>query len=278
LILLESQSRFLPWYRATKDSLDGLVKTLSDVDVMEFVSENRILSIPLSEGEREARSLPDIEVEEVDDHMNVSLLYKNSESLRLLRNLLHPTQNTAQVAFTDSMRILPVAFETRLLKRGFKETTGYSIVKKYIANKIDTSMLSLMIKEAETIRSGGRRSVDGQSVYEAPATPVLILLFKQVKVSEIELRETLTQMKPIINLVLSVKTQREIIHARLTKPVEQANRYREFIDLINKARSLYLITAEERRSLEKRWREIPEEREPIEEDLSRRIESPKETS
>jgi hypothetical protein len=271
LILLESRARFLPWYSVAKNSLNDLVKDLSNVDVMEFVSDNRVLIIPLSEGNREARSLPDIEVEEVNDRLNVSLLYRNAESLRQLRNLLHPTQNTAQKAFTDSMRMLPVAFETRLSKRGFKETTGYSFVKKYIANKVDAQLLSLMIKDAEIIRSGGRRIVGGQSIYEAPATPIFTLLFKEVKSNDIELRETLTQMKPIIQIVSGVKTQREIIHSRLSKPVEQTNNYRAFTELINKARSLYLISAEERRTLEKKWREVPEERAPIEEDLRRKL-------
>jgi hypothetical protein len=238
---------------------------------MEYVSDDRMLTIPLAQHGAEKRPLPCLEVELLDEVLRIALAYKDADSLKHIKNLLHPSQTTAQNAFTDTMRMLPVAYETRLVKRGFKES-GYSIVKKYIASRVDAPMLSLLIDEATTIREGGRRNVDGRSLYDAPATPVLYLLYKQVKPGETDFRDAITEMKNIISLVSEVKTQREIIHSRLAKPVEQASNYRAFIELVNKARSLYVISAEERRSLEKRWREVPEERAPIEEDLKRRIE------
>jgi hypothetical protein len=243
---------------------------LDNQEVMEYVSTDGILTIPLAEQGAEKRPLPTLEVELREDDLCIALVYRNANSLRHLKNLLHPTQTASQGAFTDSMKMLPVLFETLLLKRGFKES-DYSLVKKYVASRVDTPMLSLLIEEAETIRSGGRKTYDGGSVYEAPATPVLCLLYKQQKSSEADLRETLVNMNPIILLITGVKTQREIIHSRLSKPVNEAKKYREFIELINKARSIDIISAEERRSLEKRWREVPEERGPIEEDLKRRI-------
>jgi hypothetical protein len=269
-IELESRASFILWYVIIRDILRDLVPTLSDVEVMEYVSDDRLLTIPLSQVGLELRSLPVLEVDVWNDQIALAIAYRDANSLKHLKNILHPSQIKARDEVINAMKCLPSAFETRLSKRGFKEV-GYSIEKKYLTSKVDAGMLSLLINEAETIRAGGRRTVDGRSVYEAPASPVLYLLFRQVKKGEAEFRDALVGMKTVISLISGVKTQREIIHSRLTKPVEQASNYRVFIELVNKARSLYVISAEERRSLEKRLREVPEERGPIEEDLKRRV-------
>jgi hypothetical protein len=266
---LISRARFSPFYHVIQATLGTLVVKLSDQDVMEYVSGENVLTVPLAQQGSE-KPMPCLEIELGEDVLRIALVYRNAECLRHLKNILHPSQMDAQGAFTDSMRTLPVAFETRLSKRGFKET-DFVLVKKYVASRVDTQILSLLIEEAEAIRTGGRRTVDGRSIYEAPATPTLYLLFKQVKPSEVELQDTIAQMKQIIILALSVKTQREIIHSHISKPVDQANQYRRFVELLNKARSLDAISAEERRRIDKRWREVLEERGPLEEDLKRRI-------
>ena len=270
---MASRSRFLPWYMVIKATLGDLVKDLSEIDVMEFVSDDRLLTIPLSSGDKEKRPLPVIEVEEVGDRLSVSLVYRDSESLRHLRNLLHPSQVDVQGAFNKVMRLLPVSFETRLSKRGFKETL-FTLQKKYIASRVDAAMLQLLIKEAEVIRSGGRRSASGENLYEAPATPVLQVVYAQTKVDEGEFGKTLSDMRQIVTLLSTVKTQREIIHSRIANPVDEAAKYRGFIELLNKARYLGMVSAEERRGLDKRWRETPDERGPMEEDLKRRLGEP----
>ena len=270
---MTSRSRFLPWYRAARTTLGDLINDLSEVDVMEYVSDERLLTIPLSIGDREKRPLPTCEVEESGERLSVSIVYREVESLRHLRNLLHPSQTEAQSSFNAAMRLLPVSFETRLSKRSFKEA-GFVLQKKYVASRVDAAMLSRLIDEAEVIRSGGRRTSSGRSIYEAPATPVLQVLYTQIKPDEGELRKTLLEMRPVMVLLSAVKTQREIIHSRIAKPVDEHASYRGLIDLLNRARYLGILSAEERRGLDKKWRETPEERGPIEEDLKRRLGEP----
>jgi len=267
---LISRARFPPFYYVIQATLGTLVVKLSDQDVMEYVSGENVLTVPLAQQGSEKKPMPCLEIELGEDVLRIALVYRNAECLRHLKNILHPSQMDAQGAFTDSMRTLPVAFETRLSKRGFKET-DFVLVKKYVASRVDAQMLSLLIEEAEAIRAGGRRTVDGRSIYEAPATPTLYLLFKQVKSSEVELQDAIVQMKQVITLVSGVKTQREIIHSHISKPVDQANQYHGFVELLNKARGLDVISAEERRHIDKWWRESPEEREHLSEDLKRRI-------
>ena len=253
--------------------MNDLIKDLTDVDVMEYVSDDRLLTIPLSQGDREKRHLPVVEVEEIGEQLSVSVVYRDAESLRHLRNILHPSQTEEQGSFNAAMRLLPVSFETRLSRRGFKETR-FLLQKKYLASRVDIAMLSHLIEEAEVIRSGGRRTSSGRSLYEAPSTPVLQVVYIQTKPDEGELTRILSEMKPVITLLSAIKTQRELIHSRIAKPVDEAATYRGFIDLLNRARYLGLISAEERRDLDKKWREKPIDRVPIEEDLRHKLGEP----
>jgi hypothetical protein len=92
-----------------------------------------------------------------------------------------------------------------------------------------------------------------------------------VKQEEDYFRAALEAVKPILGLLAAVKTQREMIHSRVSGPVDKANPYRGFVDLLNRARSGGFISPEERRAMEKRWRESLDERKYLEEELKRKI-------
>jgi hypothetical protein len=261
---------FLAFYATTRNILGSFVEELNEQSVLEYISSEGVLTIPLASQEAEKKPLPIIEMKLNNDLLRISIVYKDSDEIRHLKNLLHPSQAASQSAFTETMKLLPVSFETRLYKRSFKGA-DYTFVKKYIASRVDASILDLLIDETEAIRSGGRRVIDGRGVYEAPATPLLYLLHREVKNSDEELRAVVSQMRPVIALVIGVKTQREIIHSRISKPVEQANQYRVVSQLLNKARNQGYLSAVERRDFEKKWREVPEERGAIEEELKRRL-------
>jgi hypothetical protein len=266
---LDSRPHFVAFYKTTRNILGPLVEELNEQSVLEYVSSEGVLTIPLKSQELE-KPLPILEIKLTNEVLRISLTYKDADEIRHLKNLLHPSQLESKNAFTETMKLLPVSFETRLYMRDFKGT-DYTFVKKYIASRIDASILGLLLDEAEMMRSGGRRVVDGRSVYEAPATPLLYLLYRDVNNGDEELRTVISQMRPVIALVVGVKTQREIIHSRISKPVEQANHYRVVSQLLNKARNQGYLSAVERRDLEKKWREVPEERNAIEEELRRRL-------
>jgi len=266
---LESRARFLPWYRLVKGTLDGLVEELNETDVMEHVSEG-VLTVPVVGVGEERRPTPVVEVALPGDEATLAIVYRDAESLRHLKNLFHASQTAELEGFSAAMRLLPAAFETRLLKKGFRDE-GFGVSRKYVACRVDGDVLQRLVEEAEVMRSGGRRNVDGRSVYEAPATPVLQLVQVGVKQKEDDFRAALEAVKPILGLLAAVKTQREIIHFRVSRPVDKGNPYRGFVDLLNRARSGGFISPEERRAMEKRWRESLDERRYLEEELKRKI-------
>ena len=267
---MDSRASFLRWYVLIRGILRDLVSNLSDVEVMEYVSGD-VLTVPLVGTGEESRPMPVLEITPGNDWVTISLVYRDAEAMKHLENILHPSQSKDLGQLEASLRALPSAFETCLLKRGFKEDAGFVLSRKYVASRVDGSILRLLIGESKVIRSGGRRNVDGRSVYEAPATPILQLNHIKVKATDGEFNAAVVSLKPTLAILSAAKTQREIIHSRFAKPVNHANKYRDFIELLNKARGLNVVFAEERRGLDKRWREVPEERGPIEEDLKRRL-------
>jgi len=76
-------------------------------------------------------------------------------------------------------------------------------------------------------------------------------------------RETLREIKPLIELLSSIKTQHEIIRERLGRPRKERNVYREFVDALNEVKAKGLISAERRRELDKRWRQYEDERDEL---------------
>jgi hypothetical protein len=118
---------------------------------------------------------------------------------------------------------------------------------------------------------GGRRTIDGRSVYYAPATPLLQLVLLKVTRNEEEVKSALITIRPLLEIITAVKTQREVIHARLTKPIDQTKQYREFVELLNRARNAGHISSEERRMLEKKGRDNPEDRQQINEELKKKL-------
>lgn len=266
---LESRARFLPWYRLVKGTLNGLVEELNETDAMEHVSEG-VLNVPVVGVGEERRPTPVVEVALRGDEAALAIVYRDAESLRHLNNLFHASQTAELEGFSAAMRLLPTAFETRLLKKGFLGEGGFVVSRKYVACRVDGDVLQRLVEEAEVMRSGGRRNVDGRSVYEAPATPVLQLVQVGVK-QEDDFRAALEAVKPILGLLAAVKTQREIIHSRVSGPADKGNLYRGFVDLLNRARGGGFISPEERRAMEKRWRESLDERKYLEEELKRKI-------
>ena len=75
--------------------------------------------------------------------------------------------------------------------------------------------------------------------------------------------EALDDIKPLFATVSGIKTQREIISDRLSKPRVKRNLYREFIEALNEARKQDLISAERRRKINQQWKDDEDGREEL---------------
>lgn len=268
---MESKSNYLPWYRLLSSILGEIVEKLSDIEVMEYVSDDTGLTVPIVGVGEEQKPMPIIEVNLQREEITLSITYRTSESMKHLKNIFHESQKTELENLTQAMKLIPMTYETRLIRRSNREERSFTISRKYLTCRVDSTMLQHILGEAEAIRRGGRRTIDGSSVYDAPTTPLLQLVIIKVKKNEDEVKTSIKTIQPIIETLTAIKTQREIIRARLTKPFDQTKKYREFVDLLNMARNAGQISSEERRILEKKGRDNPEERQLINEELKRKL-------
>ena len=268
---VEPKSNYLPWYRLLSDIMGDSVEKLSDIEVMEYLSEDNGLTVPIVGVGEEEKPMPILEVSLQGEEITLSITYRTSKSMKHLKNIFHESQRTELEHLTQIMKQLPVTYETRLSRKGFREEGGFTLSRKYLACRVDGAVLQHILGEAEATRMGGRRTIDGRSVYDAPATPLIQLVLVKVTRNEEEVKTALNAIKPLLEIITAVKTQKEIIHARVTRPVDQTKQYREFVDLLNKARNAGHISSEERRMLEKKGRGNLEDRQQINEELRKKL-------
>jgi cytochrome c-type biogenesis protein CcmH/NrfG len=82
-----------------------------------------------------------------------------------------------------------------------------------------------------------------------------------------EYAEAASKLKPVLGVLLDIKTQRELIRERVEEPSRQVNQYRDYVEALNRTRGQGLISAERRRELDRLWRENPDERDSLIEGL-----------
>ena len=113
---MESRASFLCWYVLIRDILGDLVPSLSDVEVMEYISDG-VLTVPVLGVGDEKRPTPVLEVAPSGEWLTLTMVYRYAEGVKHLRNILHFSQSADLGRFEAAMRVLPTSFETRLLKR-----------------------------------------------------------------------------------------------------------------------------------------------------------------
>ncbi|MCK4702292.1 hypothetical protein KAT55_02935, partial [Candidatus Bathyarchaeota archaeon] len=152
--------------------------------------------------------------------------------------------------------------ETKLYSRS-EEGSDPELIRRYLSSRLDGQLLRRLLEEADEMRKGGIRIVNNQSVYVQPQAPEVHLVTVSNTLNQEAFRETLREIKPLIELLSSIKTQHEIIRERLGRPRKERNVYREFVDALNEVKAKGLISAERRRELDKRWRQYEDERDEL---------------
>ena len=266
--IMSWRGKYIGWYRVLEQSLGKLVPNLSDNEVVENVdSEDQFISPTGQEGlpKNKQKPLPKISLRLSDTNIEIGILYDNQEQLELLRNIFRDIHTNEREQLLKQLQSLDSNYETLLYRKGRDEKP--ELLRKYVTARLDIRLIERIIEEMENFRKGGRQIQNNKSVYVTPKTPQLYLTRVSVPLLESALREVLREIKPIYSTVMGIKTQREIISDRLRKPRIKRNIYREFINSLNKARKQDIISAEQRREFNKKWREDEDEREILMEKL-----------
>jgi hypothetical protein len=258
------RGKYIGWYRVTEQVLGKQVPELTDNEVMENVTQEDQFIAPSGQEhlpKNKAKPFPRISIRLSDNSVELGLLYSEQEQLELLKNIFRETHRHEMEKLLKQLQALDPSYETILYSKSRDEKP--MILRKYVSARMDEQLIQRIIEESEGLRKGGRQIQNNQSVYITPRTPELYLTRIIVPLNESEYRHALEAVKPLYATVSGIKTQREIISERLSKPKVKRNMYREFIDLLNEVHKLYLISGERRREINQRWRDNEDERDDL---------------
>jgi hypothetical protein len=266
---LSWRGKYVGWYRLLENDFSKLVPTLSDMDVMESVTPEDVLIIPTNEEEKprnERKALPNLSLKLTDDSIEVRITYIDKESVDLLRNLLNDSQKKQLDKLLDELVRLDPSYETILYSKA-RQAPKPRLIRKYVTSRLDPHLIERIIDEDNRLRRGGRHPDSDSSTYLLPEAPEFVFVRQTVPLTTEEFIKVLHKLKPIYKLLSGVKSQREMISSRLSRPRHKRNLYREFIEVLNDVKGKDLISAEERRKLNDRWRKDEEGREELVDEL-----------
>ena len=258
------RGKYIGWYRIAEEVLGKLVPSLSDQEVMENVSIDDQFTAPTGQEHlprNKAKPLPQLSIKLSDTGIELGIIYQETEQLELLKNIFRETHSRDLEKLLSSLEELDPSYETVLYSQ--QSDKKPMLLRKYVTARVDAQLLERIIEEAESLRKGGRQIVNNQSVYVQPRSPMLYMTRINTPLDEFKYRDALSVIKPLFKVLTGIKTQREIISDRLSKPRQRRNMYREFIEALNKARNDDLISAERRREINKKWRDNEDEREEL---------------
>ena len=250
------RGKYVGWYRLLENEFNKLVPELTDMDIMECVIPEDELIIPTIEEDKprnERKAIPNLSLKLIDDSIEVRITYRERESVELLRNLLkEPLKSQLDKLLGELSRLDP-SYETVLYSKT-RDDEKPRLIRKYVTSRLDQQLIERIMDESDRLRRGGRQESHSNSTYVPPETPEFIFVRQIASLTTDEYVKVLRKLQPIYKILAGVKTQRELISSKLSRPRHKRNLYREFIEALNKARSKNLITAEKRRKLNDQWR------------------------
>ncbi len=257
------RGKYVGWYRLVEEELDGLVPSLSEREVMENVSAEDLLTVSLrGTGKEEDRPLPSLQLRLGDQELALAIVYLSKNSVEQLENIFRETHMEEHEKLFNLLGGLPTVYETKLYS-GSSDRPDTEPVRRYLTSRLDGGLLRRLLDEADELRKGGRRIVNNQSVYVKPRSPEVHLASINTPLNRESFGQALREMRPLIELLSSIKTRREVIRERLARPRKTRNVYREFVEALNQARAQGLISAERRRELDRLWRDEEEDRDEL---------------
>lgn len=265
------RGKYVGWYRLLENEYGRLVPELTDIDVMESVTPEDVLIIPTSEEDKprnQRKALPNMVLRLTEENIEVSIAYRDKESMDLLRNLFHEAHKVQRELLFKELGLLNPSYETVLYSHS-RDNPKPRLIRKYVSGRLDQLLIERILDECDRLRKGGRQN---DTAYVHPESPELLFVRQIAPLEQGEYMRALQRIQPIYKILCSVKTQRELISSRLKRPKHRRNMYREFIEALNEARGKDLISAEKRRKLNNQWRKDEEGRELLLEELKALLE------
>ncbi|HEX9914912.1 MAG TPA: hypothetical protein VGB32_08335 [Candidatus Bathyarchaeia archaeon] len=255
--------KYVDWYRETLKSLGDLIPSLGDGEVVDAVEITDEAIVRLGSEDRPG---PALHLSVRDQGVTLSIRYGTRKALDHLARIRDEPHAEQRRLLLEAVGGLDARYQTRLYGDG-GEAGKTELVRSYLTSRLDEQLLSRLLDEAESMRRGGTSVEQGRSVYLQPRSPLLSFVEVSTALDPIEYTDAASKLKPVLGVLLDIKTQRELIRERVEEPSRQVNQYRDYVEVLNQARRQGLISAERRRELDRLWRDNPDERDSLIEGL-----------
>ena len=255
-----SATGYLLWHQALKDAFIDPA-TLEQEEKIAYHEYGSWLIYPPTNNEA-----PKIMLRVEKEWITFAISYETPEGLNRLRNVLNMQGNRASTELLVQLNKLDSRFKTKLFKRiEIQNNAVYTEIKSFISNKLDATLLKSLIVDAEAIKQEGLRIRKNS---QEKLTFSFSLVYLSFESNLPNFANFLAAMKPIYDLTLNLRENAATPLPKIDKANVEASTYRIFVGLLNDARKKNLISAEQRREKDKRWRGEAESRLVLTEELN----------
>ncbi len=256
------EKEFVKLYRIAEEVLAGSIPHLDKNEIAKFISQNNWLIIP-AEYERDRkdsiiRSDPNMFFNlNREGKITVGLFCNTLESVKRIRNLLHGFHTAEKEDFIHELRKLGKEFSTRVQRKikehHFAQTPEYVTQFEFPTNTIDETLLSAAFEQIDRILEESNELMRIERKSWRTLSPVIDIAHITIERNENKLREMLRQLKPVYQIALGIKTEKEIkeeiTKSEERKKEEKQQKFREFVEGLKRDR----ISGEKYREAVKRW-------------------------
>ncbi len=214
----------------------------------------------------EGRESPSVIMRAEPEWLTVAVALETPEGLARLRNVMNMRGSPVARKLIELMGFLDPRFKTKLQRRVDTPTgPSYTDVRSYVSQKVNAALMGQLLVESEALKQEGLKARRAGSSF----TPSLNLAHLQVEIGNPLTEHLLAQVRPLYELISNLRGAAAAPLQRVDTARQAIDGYRVFVGMLNEARRRGTVSSEERRRMEKSWRDEPGTRQALTEELTR---------
>lgn len=256
---------YVCFYNLTMKTLGNkLIPDLNRDKILAFLSKKNWLIIPtlFESDKKQAINRPDpnifFRIDVLKETMEVGLVYNTIESINRFRNIISPFQETERIELISKLKALDNRFKVTVNKKIYRyfplQSPEYEKAKEWQSNSISEEVLKDIFQCSRDIRQEGLIIKEKKGLKWTSIRPSIDLASVEIRLDKSEFIKVLNELKPIYELVLKIKTDKEINGIKVVRKKNEEEqkqaKFREFVEDLKRK----CITGEEYRKRVAEWR------------------------
>lgn len=258
------KSKYINWYRYLKPVFGNDVPPLTDVEIMDYVSDKDWIIVPISgeKNKKDARlaQRPNLWFDLSDEgKISFGIVYDKLDSITRLRSILSSFNENERNRMIEKLAILDDSFHTivyRKIKRHhWAESPSYEESFVQQSNQMDYEQFVKLFDVVDKIMNERNLLEKGKKYQLAPSIDIVS---SEIRREENDFKEKLSKIRPIYEISVKVRTKEEIekeqtVQKEMGKKRKQ-EAFHKFVGELDEKRRQNLISAEEYRRLAREYR------------------------